>query len=264
MTSLEGIQVAKRLRVLFASGNRLKAIEPCLQALAGTLQELHLERNLISGVEGVSSLRTLRVLNVEENRIESLQGFMETPFSETNQKATEPEGGAPSDMPVRGVGSSLIELRIARQRLPEGIPLDLFGLPPTLHFLDVSGCGLTELAPIGAAHHLIRLVAQHNRASAVEDAAALVSGLHRLSSLDLRGNPVSKQRHYRNALYTFSTYELGEQPHVTSVRCPMLILILIPILAPIPNRCTIPLSVSFVTQCRRGARRPPYPAPAET
>lgn len=166
------------------------------------LSYLYLENNCIKEIPDLANTK-LKKLFLDENEISLIQGL---------HQCTE-----------------LVVLSVARQRLPKHKflsfdPMTLEVISHTLEVLDISGNGITSLAPFKGLYRLQKLFAADNNISDVGEIEGVVSLPH-LEEINFKRNPCCTLRRYRdfvigassNALRLFDDVPLT-QKNIESVR----------------------------------------------
>mmetsp|Transcript_7655 Transcript_7655/g.21791 ORF Transcript_7655/g.21791 Transcript_7655/m.21791 type:complete len:323 (+) Transcript_7655:174-1142(+) len=187
------IKSCSQMRVLYAYDNFLGKIEH-LDACQ-SLTHLYLQNNNLQDFSGLSNLRLLSKLYVDGNMISFVTGLESL--------------------------TSLEELHISGQRLPQGVGLEfdpncLVGLSRSLCVLNAARNGICDVAPLVVLSDLRKAnlsgnSLQHNHMESLE---SILASMEKLTSLDLRDNPICTMQKYRDNIILMcqNLSELDDKP----------------------------------------------------
>jgi hypothetical protein len=210
-----GITKSLILSATTISKNRSQTMESYL----GHITHLHLQSRKLRAIENLESCTNLKVLYLYDNKIEEINHldfakglsylYLENncihdlpDFSNTRLKKLFLDENELSL--IRGLNqcTELVVLSVARQRLPRHKflsfdPMSLEVISRTLETLDISGNGITSLAPFKNLYRLQKLFASDNNISDVGEIEGVVI-LPRLEEVNFKRNPCCTLRHYRD------------------------------------------------------------------
>ncbi|XP_036368363.1 protein phosphatase 1 regulatory subunit 42-like isoform X2 [Octopus sinensis] len=169
--------VCPQLSVLYLYDNHLTAI-PDLSRNRN-LSHLYLQDNQIRHIPDLSSLIQLTKLYLSNNCIAVIEGLKNL--------------------------HHLNELYIDRQQLPPGEkllldPRSIRAIAVCLQVLNISGNRLTSLNELHPLHQLTCLYASDNKVSQFSDVAGALMNMEKLATLELHGNPMCRNKRYRDKL----------------------------------------------------------------
>jgi len=178
LSKISNLKFCVGLRVLYLYDNHIARIENL--DFASHLTHLYLQNNELEHIENLSELKKLQKLYLDGNHIREVSGL---------------------DSNLR-----LEELTINRQRLPVGGPGLTFSpqcmdaLSHSLCVLKASNCQIRDdqLVILATLKYLEECELGDNNVTKIEYVQHLASECPKLSTLDLRGNPVCKKPKYRN------------------------------------------------------------------
>ena len=192
LAQIKRVERFANLASLCVHGCRLTRmdVDPALRACRASLRELNLSSNRIARLEGFPALPELRVLDLTNNRLESLAGIDE---------------GAPAL-------TRLVVSRNALQTLHAlGVPR-ADAKPWALEHLDARGNALKSFADIAAG---LGAVTSLKTLRLADEETAEAAGTRE------NGNPVTKSRAYRQAIAALAPS--SPVPYLGSSRSPILI-----------------------------------------
>ncbi|CBZ55467.1 putative leucine rich repeat protein [Neospora caninum Liverpool] len=170
---------------------------------------LYLMDNSLAGVRTLGYLPSLRGLYLQSNELTSTEGLDQLPYlTELNlddNKISTFEGLASS--------TCLCRLSLTAQRTATPLffcPKVLTVLSQSLRYLNISKNRVQDLAPIGKLQFLEALHATENLVREIGSIEAMLDGCRKLSTVDLRHNPVTKVRHYWDRLLLGASTTLKE------------------------------------------------------
>lgn len=183
IATLEGARfdLCPKLMTLYLHGNQLRSLDG-LPSLPN-LTSLYLQGNQLTEISGLEACQQLSKLYLTNNCLSNLGGLAKC--------------------------QSLVELDISDQRLDEGVSMQIpaeavAALSETLVRLTVSNSGLTALAPLAGLKSLEFLDASANQLTDVKDACAFCGSVPELMELNLKGNPITRIRKYRDNIIVTS------------------------------------------------------------
>jgi protein phosphatase 1 regulatory subunit 42 len=161
------------LQVLYLYDNQIELIQNL--GFASILQYLYLHNNLIKEIPNLP-MPALKKLYLDDNEIQTVSGLSSCTLLE--------------------------ELHIARQRLPSYAalkfqPESLNSISRALQVLEISGNGITQLAPFSVLYNLRKLYCQDNKIIDLSEIEVIVA-LPRLEEANFTGNPCCQQFKYRD------------------------------------------------------------------
>jgi hypothetical protein len=173
LRAIENLESCTNLKVLYLYDNKIEEIAHL--DFAKGLSYLYLENNCIKDIPDLSNTK-LKKLFLDENEISLIRGLHQC--------------------------GELVVLSVARQRLPRHKflsfdPMSLEVISHTLETLDISGNGITSLAPFKNLYRLQKLFAADNNISDVGEIEGVV-GLPRLEEVNFKRNPCCSLRRYRD------------------------------------------------------------------
>lgn len=159
--------------MLYLYDNQIELVQNL--GFATILQYLYLHNNLIKEIPNLP-MPSLKKLYLDDNEIQTVSGL--------------------------SVCTNLEELHIARQRLPTYASLQfqresLNAISRTLQTLEISGNGISLLAPFSGLYNLRKLYCQDNKVIDLAEVEIIVS-LPRLEEANFIGNPCCTQFKYRD------------------------------------------------------------------
>ena len=197
---IENLEACTNLKVLFLYDNKIEEIANL--DFAKNLSYLYLENNGIGNIPSITNTK-LKKLFLDENEIAEMKGLE--------------------------LCSELEVLSCARQRLPKLTPLlfsqeSLESICSTLHILDISGNGISDLSPFKILFRLQKLFASDNSIADIGEIEGIV-GLPDLEEVNFKRNPCCALRRYRdyvigaasNSLRLFDDVSVT-QKHIDSIR----------------------------------------------
>ena len=187
----------RRITTLRLQGKKLEGLVnlgPC-QAL----RVVYLYNNAIRKVPELSRLRNLTKVYLENNKLTTTRDFQHL----VNLEKLYLDGNCISCVSHLEQCVRLEELRLNEQKLSPGTELSfeeetLIGLADNLAILHVSGNRINLLAPYALLLNLKHFVARSNAVDSLPEIQYLLHGCTLLEELDLRDNPVSQLRGYRD------------------------------------------------------------------
>lgn len=200
LTEVDELSQCHSLEVVYLYSNQIASLNTkALSRSAASLTQLYLQNNELTSLAALESLRNLRILHVGGNPlsvIDSLHNMKQ--LKELSVSNLKP---APPDAEESDEASGTAEGKV------EAGPVALSGrvyfsretsetLMTTLEVLDVSANHLTSLAPFAVMSNLRELVAVRNDVE-FPSVVRLLNDCWGLVNLDLRENPVVKDRHFR-------------------------------------------------------------------
>ena len=159
--------------MLYLYDNQIELVQNL--GFATILQYLYLHNNLIKEIPNLP-MPSLKKLYLDDNEIQTVSGL--------------------------SVCTNLEELHIARQRLPTYASLQfqresLNAISRTLQTLEISGNGISLLAPFSGLYNLRKLYCQDNKVIDLAEVEVIIS-LPRLEEANFIGNPCCTQFKYRD------------------------------------------------------------------
>ena len=177
ITQIESLDLWINLKIIYLYDNKITKIQGLEKW--SKLTTLSLERNLITKIEGLENLRNLQRLYLESNCISRLEGL------HTNSK--------------------LEEINLNNQKLSPGQEftfddLSLWAISQSLQRLDLKSCKIADPKPLFYLERLDSLNLKDNLIDNLEDVAPFLSTIKYLRVLDMRDNPLSKIKKYRDQI----------------------------------------------------------------
>ncbi|XP_063217979.1 protein phosphatase 1 regulatory subunit 42-like isoform X4 [Bacillus rossius redtenbacheri] len=174
------------LTVLYLHNNCIERIDNLQHA--SNLTHLYLQKNRIAKMENLSGLQKLRKLYLGQNYITVLEGL---------ERLTKLE-----------------ELHIEKQNMPPGEalyfdPRTISSLSACLRLLNTAGNGLASIGDLAALGQLRSLCAQDNCLDDICDICDTLKQWPFITSIAVQGNPVAKQRKYKENIIVSSPPSLG-------------------------------------------------------
>lgn len=171
------------LKVLHLYDNKIKKISGLEHALQ--LTHLHLQNNEIEEMSGLEKLHRLTKLFLNGNKISFVGGLENC--------------------------RRLQELHLSDQRLERGVelgfdPASIDGICESLMVLDISRSNIHTLRGLGQLMMLRVLKAAGNEVTDFEDVGEVIASAYEIFELDLKSNPVSEMRGFRDALILNTEY----------------------------------------------------------
>ncbi|XP_063217976.1 protein phosphatase 1 regulatory subunit 42-like isoform X2 [Bacillus rossius redtenbacheri] len=169
------------LTVLYLHNNCIERIDNLQHA--SNLTHLYLQKNRIAKMENLSGLQKLRKLYLGQNYITVLEGL---------ERLTKLE-----------------ELHIEKQNMPPGEalyfdPRTISSLSACLRLLNTAGNGLASIGDLAALGQLRSLCAQDNCLDDICDICDTLKQWPFITSIAVQGNPVAKQRKYKENIIVSS------------------------------------------------------------
>lgn len=170
---IESLDQCTNLKVLYLYDNQIELIQNL--GFATILQYLYLHNNLIKEIPNLP-IPSLKKIYLDDNEIQTVSGLSNC--------------------------VNLEELHIARQRLPSYSSLQfqrdsLNSISRTLQTLEISGNGISLLAPFSGLYNLRKLFCQDNKVIDLAEVEIIIS-LPRLEEANFTGNPCCTQFKYRD------------------------------------------------------------------
>jgi Leucine-rich repeat (LRR) protein len=181
---IDGLELCTNLKVLYLYDNQIELIQNL--DFANLLEYLYLQNNQIKQIP-LLSMKSLRKLHLDDNEISVLSGLTEC--------------------------SQLVELSIARQRLPsfgslQVEPQSLLSISYTLEVLDISGNGISKLSPFVTLYNLRRFTAEDNSIIDIPEIELIVALPH-MTEASFSNNPCCKLLKYRDMVISASSDSLA-------------------------------------------------------
>ncbi|PWA18210.1 protein phosphatase 1 regulatory subunit 42 [Gambusia affinis] len=171
------LSMCGNLTVLYLFENRLTKI--CSLDFASNLTHLYLQNNNITHMDNLSNLKKLSKLYLSRNRISVVEGLEE----------------------LRG----LKELHLENQQLEPGDqllfdPMSVLALAESLCVLNINNNNVEDIKDLSVLKELEHFSAAKNKLLHIDELENVFELWSKLLILDLNGNPVCKQRKYRDRL----------------------------------------------------------------
>ena len=171
--------------MLYLYDNQIEVIQNL--EFANALEYLYLQNNQIKQIPNLN-MKSLRKLHLDDNEISVLSGLTEC--------------------------SQLVELSIARQRLPsfgslQVEPQSLMAISYTLEALDISGNGISKLSPFVALYNLRRFNADDNNIIDIPEIELIVA-LPNMAVASFNNNPCCRLFKYRDMVISASSDSLTD------------------------------------------------------
>ncbi|KAJ1430684.1 hypothetical protein B484DRAFT_448752 [Ochromonadaceae sp. CCMP2298] len=171
---IEGLEQCTNLKVLYLYDNQIELIQNL--GFSGNLSYLYLHNNLLRSLPETLPMPNLKKIYLDDNEIQSVGGLH--------------------------LCIKLEELHIARQRLPSYTSLQfepgaLNPLSSSLQVLEISGNGISLLAPFNVLFNLRKLYCQDNKVIDLAEVEVIVA-LPRLEEANFVGNPCCSLFKYRD------------------------------------------------------------------
>ncbi|NXC39975.1 PPR42 phosphatase, partial [Penelope pileata] len=171
------VSSCRNLRVLYLYDNQISQIQNL--GFASNITHLYLQNNCISRIENLESLRNLEKLYLGGNYVTVVEGL---------DKLKE-----------------IRELHIESQHLPLGEkllfdPRSLRSLAKSLSVLNISNNNIDELEELAVLENLSHLKAVDNQLQHMKDLEVVLNKWTKLSSMDLKGNPICHKPKYRDRI----------------------------------------------------------------
>uniref|UniRef100_A0A3P9Q6S1 Protein phosphatase 1, regulatory subunit 42 n=1 Tax=Poecilia reticulata TaxID=8081 RepID=A0A3P9Q6S1_POERE len=171
------LSMCRNLTVLYLFENRLTKI--CSLDFASNLTHLYLQNNNITHMDNLSNLKKLSKLYLSRNRISVVEGLEEL--------------------------SGLKELHLENQQLESGDqllfdPMSILALAESLCVLNINNNNIEDIKDLSVLKELEHFSATKNKLLHIDELEDVFELWSKLLILDLSGNPVCKQRKYRDRL----------------------------------------------------------------
>jgi Leucine-rich repeat (LRR) protein len=196
--SLEGY--LKKSSHLYLSGKKITSLSGNPFAVCRkTLKSLYLHDNNIEELESLDELEGLTHLYLQNNRLKSIakgmQGFKNLTKLYLN-------GNSISCLEGLEGCAKLAELHLSDQKLSPGVEMQfssssLQAVGRTLIVLTMPNAGITSLEPLVHLEYLQRLDVANNNIAEMKAVLGFTGVASQLVELDVRNNPVSKKKKYR-------------------------------------------------------------------
>jgi len=169
--------------------------------------------NRIVYVSGLSKLRGLENLYLQDNRVYSLEDWSE---DLPGLRILHLQGNAVPALAGLSASGRLEELLINEQRIPQALRLDeptIRAIGGSLRTLDVSRNGLRDLAPLRGLVRLEALTATENQVEA-PGLYPVLEACRLLRTLSVHGNPLTQKRKWQDEviLRSASVEEIDGKP----------------------------------------------------
>jgi protein phosphatase 1 regulatory subunit 42 len=215
LTDVEKLAQCRLLEVVYLYNNQITSITPRALSLCGsTLTQLYLQNNDLNTLVGLESLTSLKILHVGGNRLQvidclhNMRQLVELNISrqrpdpeDEDEEAGGGDGKGDSDAGDSALVGAPGEIIFAKETAET--------LAVTLRNIDVSGNHISSLRSVAQIASLHELHAQGNDVADFSEVQNACEQLSVLTTLDLRDNPVAKDRHFRK-----HTVPLGPVLHV--------------------------------------------------
>lgn len=174
---IETVMDCLSVSVIYLQNNYLETIHGMQNFPKVT--HLYLQRNKISRIDNLQNLKFLKKIYLGYNFISVFEGFENLP--------------------------NLTEIHMESQRLPQGEtlyfdPRSIRALAKTLKVLNIANNHVRSVRCLSGLFALETLIADNNQIGDLEDVIEVLAGLPNLKKLDLRNNPVTNDRKYRDAV----------------------------------------------------------------
>ncbi|XP_019942943.1 protein phosphatase 1 regulatory subunit 42 [Paralichthys olivaceus] len=171
------VSMCRNLTVLYLYDNQITNI--CNLGFASKLTHLHMQNNNIAHIDNLSNLQRLSKLYLSGNRITVVEGLEQL--------------------------RELKELHLEDQKLAPGEkllfdPRTLLSLAESLCVLDISNNNIDDISDLAVLREIQTFSAADNELHNMEELEDVFGFWPQLLQMDLRGNPASKKRKYRDRL----------------------------------------------------------------
>lgn len=179
LSNIQNLQaLCPALEALYLFENQIETLE----GLPPRLTHLYVQHNRVSEIQDLSTIKHLRTLHIEHNKLGSLEALC-------------------------ALGGSLVELHASHQRAgaeplslcPEVLP-KLSGL----RFLSLASNKLSDASPLAALPTLVQVDLSQNLLAELGSVRHLLAAARGLRELDLRENPLSSNRKVLDSIKVLS------------------------------------------------------------
>ncbi|XP_022899666.2 protein phosphatase 1 regulatory subunit 42-like [Onthophagus taurus] len=213
------IEVFLKVTHLYWQDKCLKSIKNLNSFI--NLSVLYLHNNNIEKIENLNGLRYLVALYLQKNKIKKLENL---------HNLTRLERLYLGHNEIRVIENlenliSLTELHIEKQNLPKGSSLCLdprsrVSLSNTLEMLNISDNNIQSIENLASLYYLKNLIASNNNITDIKKITNSLKHMVNLREADFLGNPVAKERKYRDKIISCTYLKCLDGKEVSKItRC---------------------------------------------
>eukprot|EP01065_Artemidia_motanka_P030233 TRINITY_DN36248_c0_g1_i1.p1 TRINITY_DN36248_c0_g1~~TRINITY_DN36248_c0_g1_i1.p1 ORF type:complete len:607 (+),score=203.51 TRINITY_DN36248_c0_g1_i1:55-1875(+) len=178
------LHLCTNLRTVYLDENRIEAVDDGLAPCRDSLTHLYLQGNVLRSLDGCAVLQRLTKLYVVRNQLQSLRGVEGLPLLQELHASQQQHGDAAGFSLEGSDGGSVFEGMKALTVLK----LAAVGLPQD------------QLRHLPAAAGLRELDLQRNDITSAQCLGEALGRLHRLGSINVAGNPLTRQAKWRDCI----------------------------------------------------------------